>query len=78
MHAPSPSQKHNPNAPALILVGLVLSVDSPIDGLCAPVVQVMMQLAVASAEFELFEEERVVVEREGVEDVEFGLDSGKI
>ena len=32
-----------------------------------------MQLAVAAAELVMVEEERIVLQREGVEDVEFGL-----
>lgn len=69
-----PSLQHNnTNAAHLLLVGLVLVVDSTRDRRCAVVVQIEVELAIAGTELELFKEQGVVVQGEGIEDVEFGL-----
>lgn len=69
-----PSLQHNnTNAAHLLLVGLVLVVDSTRDRCCAVVVQIEVELAIAGTELELFKEQGVVVQGEGIEDVEFGL-----
>lgn len=61
------------NASHLLLIGQVLVVDSTCDRCTTVVVKVEVELAVAGAELELFEEQRVVVEGERVEDIELGL-----
>lgn len=68
-----PLQQHHPNATSHRLVGHVLAVDAALDRRRPPVVQVVMQLAVAGAELLTVEEQGVVVECQGVEDVEFCL-----
>jgi len=66
-------QHDDANTSHPLLVGLVLLVDSTGDRCAAVVVEVIVELAIAGAELELFEEQRVVVEGESVEDIEFGL-----
>jgi hypothetical protein len=66
-------QQHNTNAASLGFIGLVLSVDSPIDWLGPPIVKIVMQLSVASTELQLLEEQRVVMQSKSIEDVKLGL-----
>lgn len=68
-------QHNQPNPPnmLLILTRLVPCIDAAAQRSSAVVVQVVVQLTVAGAEFLLFEEVGVVEEGEGIEDVEFLL-----
>lgn len=66
-------QHDKPNAPHLLLVRQVPLVDSSRYRRCAVVIQVVVKLAVTSSELELFEEQGVVEQSEGIENVEFGL-----
>lgn len=66
-------QHDNTHATHLLLIGQVLVVDATGDGRRAVVVQVEVELTVTGAKLELFEEQRVVVQSESVEDVELGL-----
>ena len=68
-----PSQHHHTDPATVLLVRLIRFVNATSDRRCAPVEEVVMQLAVAAAELVMVEEERIVLQREGVEDVEFGL-----
>lgn len=67
------SQENDANATSLGLIRSVFSIYSGVDGLCSPVVQVVMERSVSRTELQLFQEQGVVVEGKGVEDVEFGL-----
>ena len=67
------SQKYNPNASSLPLIRLILLVDAAIDRFRPPVVQIVMQLTVTGPELELFQKQGIIVEREGIADVKFGL-----
>ena len=69
-------QHHNTNTTHLLVVGEVLLVHAAGDRGRPVVVQVEVQLAVAGAELERFQEQGVVVESEGVEHVEAGLHDG--
>ena len=64
---------HQADAAEVLLVQLVALVDAAGDGVHAVVEEVVVQLAVAAAKLLLLEEEGVVHEGEGVEDVEAGL-----
>jgi hypothetical protein len=57
----------------LLLIGQVLLVNSTGNRGTAVVVQVKVKLSVTGAELELLKEERVVLQSEGVEDIELGL-----
>jgi hypothetical protein len=50
------SQQHDTDASPLALIRLILRVDTAIDRLRPPIVQIVMQLAIASAELQLFQE----------------------
>ena len=67
---------HHPNTPPCRFICVVLRVDTSGNGRGPVVVEVKVQLAVTGAEFEGFEEDGVVEEGEGVEDVEVGLRLG--
>lgn len=69
------SQQHHPNTPPPLLTRIrhIILIDPSADRLRAIVVEVVMQLSVSGAEFQILQEERVVVEGEGVEDVEVCL-----
>ena len=67
-------QHDNSNTAHLILIRQVLVIDTTRDRRCTVVVQVEMELAIAGAKLELFEEQRVVVQSKSIEDVKFGLD----
>lgn len=66
-------QHNNTNSTHLVLIGQVLPIDTSRDRRRTVVVNIVVELTVTGAELELFKEEGVVVEGEGVEDVEFGL-----
>ena len=71
---PSRPLKHNnTNTAHLRRIRQVLLIDSSLDRRRTVVIDVVVKLAITSTELELFKEERVVVESEGVENVEFGL-----
>ena len=71
---PSRPLKHNnTNTAHLRRIRQVLLIDSSLDRRRTVVIDVVVKLAITSTEFELLEEERVVVKGECVEDVEFGL-----
>lgn len=67
-------QHDHANASHLFLIRQVALIDSAGDRCRTVVVDVVVKLAVTSAELELLEEERVVVESESVENIEFGLE----
>ena len=52
---------------------MIFPIYTPGNRPCPVVVKIEIQLAIAGAEFELFEEERVIEEGKGVEDVEVEL-----
>jgi hypothetical protein len=56
------SQQDNANSTSSIDVRFVLLVDTAFHARCAPVVQVVVQMSIASAELQLFQEEGVVVQ----------------
>lgn len=65
-----PALRHNQtNTAQVILVKLVLTVNATCDGVYAVVEEVVVQLTVTTAKFLLLEEERIVHQSEGVEDV---------
>lgn len=66
-------QQNNADATSLGLIWSVFTVDSSIDGFRSPVVQVVMKRSVSGTELQLFQEQRVIMEGQGIEDVEFGL-----
>lgn len=66
-------QHHYPNATHLLLIGIVILVHAPSDRGSPVVKQIIMQLAISSAEFEMFQEQRVILQSQGVEDVEIEL-----
>lgn len=66
-------QHDHTNASHLLLVRQVALIDSTGNRCCTVVVDIIVKLAITSAELELFEEEGVVVDSESVENVEFGL-----
>ena len=68
-----PLEHHDTNTPHLRRIGQVLLIDSSLDRRRTVVIDVVVKLAITSTEFELLEEERVVVKGECVEDIEFGL-----
>lgn len=68
-----PLEHHDTDAAHLLLVRQVLVVDSTRHRSRAVIVQVEVKLAIASAELQLFEEQRVVMQGESVENVEVGL-----
>jgi hypothetical protein len=55
------SQQDHTDAAPLALVRQVALVDASLDGRRAPIVEIVVQLAVASAELQLLEEEGVVL-----------------
>lgn len=65
--------ENHTNAAAFALVGQVSLVDSAANGRRPPIVEVVVQLPVSSAKLQLLKEEGVVLQGQGVEDVEFGL-----
>ena len=71
---PSRPLKHNnTNTAHLRRIRQVLLIDSSLDRRRTVVIDIVVELAITSTEFELLEEERVVVKGECVEDIEFGL-----
>jgi hypothetical protein len=68
-----PLQHDQPNPTHVFRTRLVPRIDAAGDGRRAVVVEVVVQRTVAGAEFLFFEEERVVEECEGIEDVEASL-----
>lgn len=66
-------QHNNTNTSSLPLIGQVLLVYSTVNRSSTVIIQVIVQLAITSSEFELFEEQRVVGQGEGVKDIKVGL-----
>lgn len=66
------SQHHKSN-PTTIRVNAILRIHTPRNGIRIIIIEVVVQLAVAAAELLLLQEQRVVHQRQGVEDVEFVL-----
>lgn len=67
------SHEYHTNSTALALVRQVSLVDAAADGWRPPIVEIVMQLPVSSPKFQLLQEEGVVLQGQGVEDVELGL-----
>ena len=68
-------QHDNTNATTLLDINLVLCIDTRRQICGAVVEQVVVQLAIASTELLVCQEERIVEEGKSVEDVEPGLNS---
>jgi hypothetical protein len=67
----NPISKHNnPNPIHLRLINLVVLIHTAAQLRRPPVEQIKVELAVTGLEFLVFEEERVIEQRQGVEDVE--------
>jgi len=66
-------QHDHSNSTPILLIGLVLAVDTTVNVCSSPVEEVEVQLAITGTEFLLLKEERIVHERETVEDVEAEL-----
>jgi hypothetical protein len=66
-------QQDHANSTSLVLVWQVPLIHSACNRRRPPVVQIVMQLSVASTELEVVQEQWVVMQCQGVEDVEFGL-----
>jgi hypothetical protein len=66
-------QQDHANSTSLVLVWQVPLIHSACNRRRPPVVQIVMQLSVASTKLEVIQEQWVVMQCQGVEDVEFGL-----
>jgi hypothetical protein len=66
-------QQDHANSTTLVLIWQVLLIHSACNRRCPPVVQIVMQLSVAGTELEGVQEQWVVMQSQGVEDVEFSL-----
>ena len=66
-------QHDNSHSAHLLLIGQVLVIDTTRNRSRAVVVQVEVELAVTSTELQLLQEQRVVVQGQSVENIEFGL-----
>lgn len=66
-------QHNNTNTAHLSIIREILIIDTTRDRSCAVVVQVEVKLAITGTKLELFEEERIVVKRKSVKDIEFRL-----
>jgi hypothetical protein len=66
-------QQDHANSTPLVLIWQVLLIHSACNWRRPPVVQIVMQLSVAGTELEGVQEQWVVMQGQGVEDVEFSL-----
>lgn len=66
------SKVHKPHATQRVLVQVVIRIDTSAHWTSLVVEEVVVRHAIAGAEFLLLEEEGVVHERQGIEDVELG------
>ena len=67
------SKQHHSDTTSHFLIRHILLVHSSTYWWRPPVVQVVVQLAVTGTKLQLLQKEGVVLQGEGVEDVEFGL-----
>lgn len=67
---PIRSKHNNTDTASPLFIDIVLHVDSSGNGLGAVVVDIVVQLAVSRSELLLFEEQWVVQQSQGVEDIE--------
>lgn len=66
-------QHNDTNTAHLLLIGKVLIVDTSRDRSRPIIVQIVVKLAITCTEFELLQEQRVVVQGQCVEYIEFSL-----
>lgn len=67
------SKQQHAKPASLFLVRQIVLVHAASNRWRPPIVQIVMQLSITGAEFEVLQKERVVVQGQGIEDVELGL-----